>query len=94
MTLEKQIRVSRDTKDLELEQHYKDLDRFGLRSAGWLTEPLDNVEHDFFTVLVDKYLDDLEIRKGLGNSENSPFVEILRKTVQLNEMSEIVNAQY
>lgn len=92
LTLEKQIRVCRETKDLELEQHYKDLDRYGLRSAGWITEPLDNVEHDFFTELVCKYLDDLELRKSLGNDENSPFVEILRKTVQLNEMSEVVNA--
>lgn len=91
MALEKHIRVSRDTKDLELEQHYKDLDKFGLRSAGWITEPLDNVEHDFFSELVEKYLDDLEVRKGLGNSENSPFVEILRKTVLLDEMSGVVN---
>lgn len=52
------------------------------------------MEHDFFTDLVDKYLDDLEMRKGLGNSEQSPFIEVLRKTVLLDEMSGVVNAQY
>jgi len=57
-----------------------------------LTEPLDNVEHDFFSNLIDTYLDDLENRKALGNSESSKFVEILRKTVLLNEMEGVVNA--
>jgi len=58
--LDKNIRVSREAKDAELEQHFKELDKFGLRSAGWLTEPLDNVEHDFFSALVETYLEDLE----------------------------------
>lgn len=43
MKLEKQIRLAKDSKDVEMDSHYKELDNFGLKSSGWTQEPLENV---------------------------------------------------
>lgn len=56
MNLEKHLRLAKDSRDVELDQHYADLDNFDLRSGGWLTEPLDNVKNDFVSGLLSNYL--------------------------------------
>jgi hypothetical protein len=34
-----------------------------LKSSGWTMEPLENVEHDYVTDLLNRYLQDLEDRQ-------------------------------
>jgi hypothetical protein len=94
MALEKNIRLAKDAKDVELEQHYKDLDNFGLKSSGWTQEPLENVQNDFVSALLDNYLKDLEKRKQASVGESAKHVDILRKCVDLHSMTEIISVQY
>lgn len=39
--------------------HLDELDNRQLKSTGWITVPLDNVEHDFVTPLLNLYLEDI-----------------------------------
>lgn len=92
MNLDKHLRLAKDSRDVELDQHYSDLDNFDLRSGGWLTEPLDNVKNDFVSGLVSNYLEDLATRQEQGNKEGNKtsFVDTLRKTVKMDQMTEVV----
>jgi hypothetical protein len=71
MNLEKHIRLAKDSRDVELDQHHADLDNFDLRSGGWLLEPLDNVKNDFVSGLLGGYLEDLKKRQEAGNKESN-----------------------
>jgi len=42
--------------------HLDLLDKKDLKTTGWLTEPLNNVDHDFVSPLLNNYLKDLEKR--------------------------------
>ena len=39
-----------------MKRHIDALDKAELKTTGWTTEPLDNVDHDFVTPLLDRYL--------------------------------------
>jgi|688.fasta_scaffold171478_3 hypothetical protein len=56
MEMEKNFRLAKDVPDEELIEHLKELDNFNLRSAGWVTEPLDNIEMDFVSGLHIKFM--------------------------------------
>ncbi len=43
-------------------KHLDTLAKADLKTTGWTTTPLDNVDHDFVTKLLDNYLKDLEKR--------------------------------
>ena len=45
--------------DREMMAHLDELDNRQLKSTGWITVPLDNVEHDFVTPLLNLYLEDI-----------------------------------
>jgi len=62
-----------------------------LKTSGWTTEPLDNVEHDFVTDLLNKYLKDLEGRMISNSKQGAGFCRNLRKTVELDTMEDVVN---
>jgi hypothetical protein len=81
-------------KDVELVEHYKALDSFELRSAGWLSAPDNPVQFDFVTGLIESFLKDLEERGKLGNSEKSSPIDILRKTVNFKDLGALINQQY
>jgi hypothetical protein len=62
MEMEKNLRLAREAPDEELIAHMKELDNFNLRSAGWVIEPLDNVEMDFVSGLHSKFMTEIEER--------------------------------
>ena len=45
--------------DAEMRNHLDLLDKADLKTTGWTTEPLENVDHDFVTPLLNRYLEDL-----------------------------------
>ena len=48
--------------DHDMQAHLDLLDKKDLKTTGWLTTPLDNVDHDFVSPLLTDYLKDLEKR--------------------------------
>ena len=62
--LEENLKKARTVSDVDLQQHLDELDQKELKTSGWTTTPLDNVEHDFVTPLLNNYLADLERRKA------------------------------
>ena len=58
--LEENINKSRKKEDEDLKAHLDELSKKELKTTGWTTTPLDNVEHDFVTPLLNNYLQDLE----------------------------------
>ena len=63
MELEGNLEKARGLKDVDLENHLALLDKKHLKTTGWTTTPLENVEHDFVTPLLTAYLSDLQERK-------------------------------
>lgn len=61
--MDSEIAKSKQSKDVELDDHIRNLDNFGLKSSGWMVEPLKNVENDYVSDLCNSYLQDLERRK-------------------------------
>ena len=62
--LEENLKKARTVSDVDLQNHLDELDKKDLKTSGWTTTPLDNVEHDFVTPLLNNYLADLEKRKA------------------------------
>lgn len=62
MEMEKNFRLAKDAPDQELIAHLKELDNFNLRSAGWVTKPLDDIAMDFVSDLHVNFMKDLEER--------------------------------
>ena len=89
--LEKQLRLAKHEEDEELREHYNMLDKHELKASGWISEPLDNTDHDYVTPLLSNYLDDLKKRQEAGNTENATFIETMRKTVKIDMMHDVVN---
>jgi hypothetical protein len=54
--------MAKKCKDIELLQHYRELDRYDLNATEWKLEPLDKPDHDFFKPLLIRYLEDLTKR--------------------------------
>jgi hypothetical protein len=49
--------------DVDLESHYKSLDNFFKRSSSeWQLTPLERPEHDFVSDLMNRYMEDIEVR--------------------------------
>ena len=48
--------------DVEMLKHVDALNKAEIKTTGWTTEPLNNVDHDFVTPLLNRYLDDLNKR--------------------------------
>lgn len=59
--------------DKEMQDHLEELDRRDLKSGGWTTTPLKNVDHDFVTPLLDSYLGDILSRIKKHEKEDSGF---------------------
>lgn len=85
---------SRDSPDVEMVKHLDTLNKADLKTTGWTTTPLDNVDHDFVTKLLDRYLKDLEKRIDKQENETSTIAEQLRKSVQIFDSEDLVNVQY
>ena len=74
--------------------HLDELDNRQLKSTGWITVPLDNVEHDFVTPLLNMYLEDIKTRIKRHDAEDAGFATGLRKCVKLADTEDLVNLQY
>jgi len=70
------------------------LDKHELKASGWISEPLDNTDHDYVSPLLKNYLDDLKMRQDAGHSENATFIETMRKVIKMDMMTDVVNHQY
>ena len=86
----KQKRASEEV-DVDIKAHIDELDKKQLKSSGWLTEPLDNVEHDFVSDLLNRYLQDLEKRLEFQSSEEAGYCKNLRKVVELDTIELEIN---
>ena len=75
-------------------KHLEALDRADLKTTGWITSPLDNVEHDFVSPLLDNYLQDLHNRIYDQEEKEAGFAKKLRKAVQVLDAEDLVNVQY
>lgn len=65
-----------------------------LKNTGWTVIPLDNVEHDFVSNLLKRYLKDLETRIKLHDSEEGGIAMSLRKVTPIEVTTELVNDEY
>lgn len=45
-----------------MKKHLYLLDKKDLRTSGWTTRPLDNLQHNFVGDLLSRYMEDLETR--------------------------------
>ena len=75
-------------------KHLDLLDEKDLKTTGWLTTPLDNVEHDFVSPLLTDYLKDLEKRIAHHDKKDSGMAANLRKATRVTDSEELVNIQY
>ena len=48
--------------DIELANHYNNLDKYFTRTTEWKLSPLENPEHDFVSDLLNAYMEDIERR--------------------------------
>ena len=77
-----------------MKDHLDALDKRELKTTGWLTKPLDNVEHDFVTPLQQMYLTDLKERIANNDDEDFGFAANIRKCVRVTDAEELINNQY
>jgi len=71
--------------DREMCDHLDDLDGKDLKSGGWNCIPIDNVDHDFVTSLLDRYLKDLKTRMVDHSEKESGFAKSIRKAVRIKD---------
>ena len=64
-----------------MQLHLDLLDSKDLKTTGWLTAPLDNVDHDFVSPLINAYLGNLDKRIAKHAKEDAGFALNLRKCV-------------
>ena len=79
--LRKSEEKSKDKPDIEMKHHLDVLDKADLKTTGWTTEPLENVDHDFVSPLLNRYLEDLSKRIEKHKKKDAGFAQNLRKTV-------------
>ena len=80
--------------DHDMVKHLDLLDKKDLKTTGWITTPLDNVDHDFVSPLLDMYLKDLKVRVAYNDKEESGVAANLRKATRVADSEELVNTQY
>ena len=80
--------------DYDMEEHLGLLDKKDLKTTGWITTPLDNVDHDFVSPLLNMYLKDLKIRIAHHDNEESGVAANLRKATRVSDSEQLVNIQY
>ena len=92
--LQKNVENAKGENDKEMQAHLDLLDKKDLKTTGWQTTPLENVDHDFVSPLLDNYLKDLDKRIGAQAKQDTTFAQKLRKTVTLFDSEDLINLQY
>jgi len=77
-----------------MKNHLDALDKADLKTTGWTTEPLENVDHDFVSPLLNRYLKDMNTRIEKHKKKDAGFAQNLRKTVQIMDAEDLVNFNY
>ena len=80
--VEKVRKDAEGVPDIDCVNHYRDLDRYNLRSTEWKTGPLENPDHDFVSGLIKDYLADIDDRQH-KNMKNRPFLRACLKYAYL-----------
>lgn len=78
---------------MDLDAHLTQLMKRNIVDSGWNPYPKPEISEgmDFVSDLLTKYVDDLMMRKKLGESEESPASVHLRKVVMLEEIDDIIS---
>ena len=77
-----------------MQDHIDELDKKELKSTGWTTTPLNNVDHDFVTNLIARYIDDVKTKMALYSSEKASFCQNLRKNIKIGDVEELVDSEF
>ena len=92
------IEMIRDTalniEDMDYIKHFEALEKSHLKTNQWKLEPLINPENDFFSCLLNKYIEDLPIRHKNTDRSRKSFGTIIRRTVELDCVHEIIEELY
>ena len=75
-------------------KHFEALEKSHLKTNQWKLEPLINPENDFFSCLLNKYIEDLHIRHKNTDRSRKSFGTIIRRTVELDCVHEIIEELY
>ena len=98
ITLVSKIEKIRDKanehQDTDFKEQYAELERSHLKAAEWKLEPLVNPQNDFFQPLLDKYLNDLDVRYNIDKQRQSSFAAIIRRSVNLKSVHKIIEELY
>lgn len=77
-----------------MKKHFDLLDKKHLRTSGWKTTPLDNVNHDFISSLLKRYLKDLDERIFEHDREDVGIALSMRKITLLDSSKDLVDEQF
>ena len=89
--LKKHEERAKDEPDYELRAHLDLLDKADLKTTGWTTTPLENVDHDFVSPLLTAYLKDLKKRIAKESDKDAGFARNLRKAIKIEDTEELLN---
>ena len=81
------VKEARLVKDQDLQQHYAELDRYGLQSTE-MKQGLTN-EMDLVLPLVKRYLEDIQERQAKSSFK---YRDIIRKQIRLNGLEPVIEA--
>lgn len=77
-----------------MKKHLDMLDKRDLKTTGWTVVPLNNVDHDFVSSLLSRYLKDLDKRIEKQNSTDEGIAMNLRKITSIEITQDLVNDEY
>ena len=93
-SLKKQEDRAKGEPDHEMQAHLDLLDKADLKTTGWTTTPLNNVEHDFVSPLLTAYLKDLNKRIIKESDKDSGVARNLRKAIRIEDTEDLLNTQF
>ena len=79
-------------QDVDLAQHYRELERYELTSCEWQTKPqLKDARCDFVGDLVERYLEDISNRQLKSSWADARYCAISRKCIQLDGLEDLID---
>lgn len=94
MELDGHQQKMKDDPDREMCDHMDKLEGKDLKSGGWSCIPIENVDHDFVSPLLDGYVKDLGRRIADHDHHNSGLAKTMRKGIRISDAENMVNVQY
>ena len=81
-------------QDTDFADQYAELERNHLKTAEWKLEPLVQPQNDFFQPLLDRYLNDLDVRYNISEKKQNSFASVIRRTVSLKSVHRVIEELY